>query len=236
MDFGSLFVYVGEPELVEVGEIEKKMTENITKVVESSDNVKKRYDTGETCLLDILDTAGQEEYSVMRDQYYRTGQGFLVMYSIASRQSFDEAIAIRDQLLRVKDSTDVPMVLLGNKVDLKDERCVSTDEAAQVAKDWGVPFFETSAKERINIEESIFELVRNIPRTGIEYKLVIVGGGGVGKSAFTVQFVQNHFVNEYDPTIEDSYRKQVTISGLRPLELDEKDKKKSKRKKGKRKI
>jgi hypothetical protein len=44
-----------------------------------------------------------------------------------------------------------------------------------------------------------------------EYKLVIVGGGGVGKSALTIQLIQSHFVDEYDPTIEDSYRKQVNI-------------------------
>ena len=44
-----------------------------------------------------------------------------------------------------------------------------------------------------------------------EYKLVVVGGGGVGKSALTIQLIQNHFVDEYDPTIEDCYRKQVTI-------------------------
>lgn len=44
-----------------------------------------------------------------------------------------------------------------------------------------------------------------------EYKLVVVGGGGVGKSALTIQFIQSHFVDEYDPTIEDSYRKQCTI-------------------------
>ena len=42
-----------------------------------------------------------------------------------------------------------------------------------------------------------------------EYKLVVLGTGGVGKSALTVQFVQNIFVERYDPTIEDSYRKQV---------------------------
>ena len=42
-----------------------------------------------------------------------------------------------------------------------------------------------------------------------EYKLVVVGAGGVGKSALTIQLIQNHFVEEYDPTIEDSYRKQV---------------------------
>lgn len=44
-----------------------------------------------------------------------------------------------------------------------------------------------------------------------EYKLVVVGAGGVGKSALTIQLIQNHFVDEYDPTIEDSYRKQVSL-------------------------
>ena len=46
-----------------------------------------------------------------------------------------------------------------------------------------------------------------------EYRIVVVGGGGVGKSAITIQFIQNYFINEYDPTIEDSYRKQVCIDG-----------------------
>lgn len=49
-----------------------------------------------------------------------------------------------------------------------------------------------------------------------EYKLVVVGAGGVGKSALTIQLIQNHFVDEYDPTIEDSYRKQVVIGELQP--------------------
>jgi len=80
---------------------------------------------------------------------------------------------------------------VGNKVDLTDEREVSTNEGALLARQWGIPFMETSAKTRYNIEEAIFELVRMIPRISIEYKLVIVGSGGVGKSAITVQFIQN---------------------------------------------
>ena len=46
-----------------------------------------------------------------------------------------------------------------------------------------------------------------------DYKIVVLGSGGVGKSALTVQFVQNIFVEKYDPTIEDSYRKQVEVEG-----------------------
>ena len=64
----------------------------------------------ETCMLDILDTAGQEEYSAMRDQYMRTGQGFLLVYSVTSRQSFGELTMFRDQILRNKNEDRVPMV------------------------------------------------------------------------------------------------------------------------------
>lgn len=56
-----------------------------------------------------------------------------------------------------------------------------------------------------------------------EYKLVVVGAGGVGKSALTIQLIQNHFVDEYDPTIEDSYRKQVVIGESRISRAEPKD-------------
>jgi len=121
----------------------------------------------ETCLLDILDTAGQEEYSAMRDSYMRTGQGFILTYSITSRQSFNEATVFRDQIHRVKDADHVPIVLTGNKCDLEDERQVTTQEAQALAKTWSVPFFEASALARINVEESFFELVREIRKTTV---------------------------------------------------------------------
>eukprot|EP00002_Diphylleia_rotans_P022614 TRINITY_DN442_c0_g3_i1.p1 TRINITY_DN442_c0_g3~~TRINITY_DN442_c0_g3_i1.p1 ORF type:complete len:188 (+),score=45.87 TRINITY_DN442_c0_g3_i1:82-645(+) len=118
----------------------------------------------ETCLLDILDTAGQEEYSAMRDQYMRTGEGFLCVYSITSRSSFDEVSSFRDQILRVKDADQVPLVIVGNKSDLENERQVSTAEGRELAKSVGCPFMETSAKTRVNVEECFFELVREIRR------------------------------------------------------------------------
>ena len=88
----------------------------------------------ETCLLDILDTAGQEEYSAMRDQYMRTGQGFLMVFSITSRSSFDEITSFREQILRVKDADKAPMVLVANKSDLENERQVTTGEG-QVSRE-----------------------------------------------------------------------------------------------------
>jgi len=130
----------------------------------------------ETCLLDILDTAGQEEYSAMRDQYMRTGQGFIMVYAITSRSSFDEIASFREQILRVKDKDKVPMILVGNKCDLETERQVTTGEGQDLAKSFGCPFFESSAKTRVNVEECFYELVREIRK-----ELAGYGGGKDGK-------------------------------------------------------
>merc|ERR1712183_202455 len=116
----------------------------------------------ETCLLDILDTAGQEEYSAMRDQYMRTGEGFLCVFSITSRTSFEEISSFREQILRVKDMDEVPMILVGNKSDLAQDRQVAQNEAQQTAKQFGIPWMETSAKTRTNVEDALYTPVREI--------------------------------------------------------------------------
>jgi len=92
----------------------------------------------------------------------RTGQGFILTYAITSRQSYDEINVFREQIHRVKDADHVPIVLAGNKCDLEDERQVTTQEASELAKQWKVPIYETSALARINVEEAFFDLVREI--------------------------------------------------------------------------
>ncbi len=129
----------------------------------------------EVCLLDILDTAGQEEYSAMRDQYMQGGEGFIVVYAINSRDAFDEVTTFRDQILRVKDADKVPMVICGNKCDLAEDRQVTKAEGEELARSFGVPFFETSALSRINVDESFFELVREIRKA----RKTSSGGDGV---------------------------------------------------------
>lgn len=81
----------------------------------------------EMALADVLDTAGQEEYSAMREQYMRTGEGFILVYSITSRDSFDEMKTFHKQILQVKKENSWPMILVGNKNDLSTERQVSTE-------------------------------------------------------------------------------------------------------------
>lgn len=117
----------------------------------------------EACVVDVLDTAGQEEYAVMRDQYINSGQGFLVCFSVTNRSTFNSVHPIIEQILNVKDVEKFPMVLVGNKCDLTDERTVSTEEGKSAAeKHGGIPFFEASAKARLNVEECFYALVREI--------------------------------------------------------------------------
>ncbi|SGZ57722.1 CIC11C00000003223 [Sungouiella intermedia] len=116
----------------------------------------------EQVMLDILDTAGQEEYLAMREQYMRTGEGFLLVYAINSRTSLEELQVFYEQIQRVKDVDNVPVLVVGNKSDLEIERQVSFEEGAAFAKSLGCPFLETSAKQRINVEEAFYGLVRAI--------------------------------------------------------------------------
>ncbi|GHJ90066.1 hypothetical protein NliqN6_6468 [Naganishia liquefaciens] len=118
----------------------------------------------EVALLDVLDTAGQEEYGAMREQYMRTGEGFLLVYSITSRPSFDEISVFHQQILRVKDKDYFPVVVVANKCDLDYERQVDTQEGNNLAKQFGAVCIETSAKQRINVDEVFMELVRAIRR------------------------------------------------------------------------
>jgi len=115
-----------------------------------------------TALLDILDTAGQEEFSSMQDQWMRDGKGFLLVYNITSRPTFDEVNSLYDKILRTKDVDKVPIVLAGNKCDLEESREVEFEEGKEQARKWGCPFFETSAKKKLNNEACFFELVRQI--------------------------------------------------------------------------
>lgn len=113
-------------------------------------------------ILDILDTAGQEEYSSMQDQWIRDGKGFLLVYSITDPSSFDEVSVFKEKILRIKDAEAVPMVIAGNKCDMVEDRQVAKDEAEALSAEWGCPFMETSAKEKICNEECFYEVVREI--------------------------------------------------------------------------
>lgn len=120
-------------------------------------------------IFDILDTAGQEEYSAMREQYMRTGEGFLLVYSVTSRNSYEELMSYYQQIQRVKDTDYIPVVVVGNKSDLETERQVSYDEGLNLAKQMNAPFLETSAKQDVNVQDAFHDLARLVRDEGGKY-------------------------------------------------------------------
>lgn len=135
---------------------------------------------GQECQIDILDTAGQEDYAAIRDNYFRSGEGFLCVFSITDRDGFDYTQDFRDQILRVKgadSATDnIPFVLIGNKSDLTSRRQISVEEAERLAASWRVPYIETSAKTKDNVDKVFYDLLEQIKQQKSLLQTEEIGG------------------------------------------------------------
>ncbi|KAJ8119502.1 hypothetical protein ONZ43_g3554 [Nemania bipapillata] len=101
-------------------------------------------------VLEILDTAGTDQFVAMRDLYMKTGQGFLLVFSITSAASLNEIAGLRDEIIRIKDDENVPIVICGNKADLEEHRAVLRARGFEVSQRWGAPYYETSARNKNN--------------------------------------------------------------------------------------
>ncbi|KAK7738987.1 Ras-related protein rsr1 [Cytospora paraplurivora] len=100
--------------------------------------------------------------SSMRDVYMRNGQGFLLVFSITSRSSLNELYGLREEILRIKDKEQVPIVIIGNKADLEDQREVPRPKAFAVSQEWGAPYYEASARTRTNVDEVFTDICRQM--------------------------------------------------------------------------
>ena len=112
--------------------------------------------------VEILDTAYNFP-AIVRNQI-RKGDGFIVMYSIINKNTCEDLVEIVEGIDKMKDDF-YPLVIVGNKCDLENEREVETDRGIQLAAKYNAPFFETSAKFNINITEIFQELTRIILRS-----------------------------------------------------------------------
>ncbi|KAF5319589.1 hypothetical protein D9619_008376 [Psilocybe cf. subviscida] len=116
------------------------------------------------CFVEAIDTAGDEQYATLRDHWARESQGFILVYSIASRSTFDRLETLRQSIKRVKHG-DPMFMLIGNKCDKTDEREVLQEEGAALARRFGCEFIETSAKTPQNVERLFTNLVRSLRQT-----------------------------------------------------------------------
>merc|ERR1711998_243933 len=130
---------------------------------------------GRACTLDILDTAGQEEYASLRSEYMTEGRGFVLVYSTTADETFEDMETFKAQIEATKNPGEkVPICLVGNKVDLESERKVTMAQGEAKQKQWQdearadgaqskigeVMFMETSAMTKINVDETFKGLVR----------------------------------------------------------------------------
>lgn len=117
---------------------------------------------GISTMLEILDTASEEENPPGRERYIQDGQGFILMYSITSRASFDSLSFFYNLILSINHADEYPMVLVGNKCDLEKERQISFNEGEELSRIFKCPFFESSVKENINVTEFYQEIARQV--------------------------------------------------------------------------
>jgi len=149
---------------------------------------------GRPCTLDILDTAGQEEYASLRGEYMTEGKGFVLVYSITAEDSFAEMNTFKEQIEANKGAGEkVPLALVGNKVDLESERKVTAEQGEALAAQWRekssdkigeIMFMETSALMKTNVDETFKGLVRMMgkgkapPKQAAATPAPVTGGGG----------------------------------------------------------
>jgi len=127
------------------------------------DTYRKVYDLeGVQYVMEILDTAGTEQFTAQTDFYTRDGHGFVLVYSITSMSSFAEIPGIIERVTRIKNVEKVAMIICGNKCDLVDQRVVMEDEGRSIAKKWDCIFFETSAKTGVNTTKIFPTLIKEI--------------------------------------------------------------------------
>ena len=119
--------------------------------------------------IEILDTAGEDDYQNMMDMWINFGEGFLLVFALNDKESFSLLRSKRERILKGKHGQKTPMLLVGNKNDLKD-RQVQFSEAKQLADLWGIEYIETSAKTNTNCIVIFEKLAAQIANSRIQPK------------------------------------------------------------------
>jgi len=117
---------------------------------------------GKAIKFQIWDTAGQEKYHSLAPMYYRNSSAAIVVYDISRSATFD---TLRNWVaeLQAQGPKDIAIAIAGNKADLADKREVETRVAKEYADEIGALFFETSAKEDLNVSQLFSLLSLRLP-------------------------------------------------------------------------
>ncbi|CAG8518478.1 2641_t:CDS:2, partial [Acaulospora colombiana] len=138
--------------------VENHFVDSYYPTIENTFNKVIRY-RGQEIAADIIDTAGQDEYSILNSTHAVGIHGYILVYSVTSRQSFEMIKIIRDKILAYMGTDWVPIVLVGNKTDLHLQRQLTSEEGKELATQWNCAWTEASAKHNENITGKMQGLV-----------------------------------------------------------------------------
>jgi len=126
--------------------------------------------------IDILDTAGTDDLSLIRDQYTKSAEGFLFLFALTDESSFREVTKLYDHVNRLlfgEIQENLPSVLLGNKSDLENDRVITSQQGKELANSLNIPvYLESSAKSGENIQTAFVMLVNQIRKKRLEQQVL----------------------------------------------------------------
>ena len=126
--------------------------------------------------VDIVDTAGQENFRSLNSQYYKKADGCLLVYEITNKKSFESIKDYYNEQIQEKCKKDIKVIVLGNKTDLEEKREVNPEEGANFASKNGYMFLETSCLKNKNVADSFETLIELIYRETEEKNLSNLSG------------------------------------------------------------
>ncbi|OPJ85276.1 GTP-binding protein Rheb [Patagioenas fasciata monilis] len=136
---------------------------------------------GQEYHLQLVDTAGQDEYSIFPQTYSIDINGYILVYSVTSIKSFEVIKVIHGKLLDMVGKVQIPIMLVGNKKDLHMERVISYEEGKALAESWNAAFLESSAKENQTAVDVFKRIILEAEK--------IDGAASQGKSSCSVMWV-----------------------------------------------
>lgn len=188
-------------------------------------------ETEKRCVVEILDNHTQEQFNDQHVWWARECNCMMLVFATTSRESFLRLPELRKYVLQRNElAASFPMILVGTKADLVDERQVLSEEAKSWAGKHAMPFVETSCLLGTNVVEAFAALFRITPVLEgpggfFFFRLTMIGDTGVGKSALNKCFMHNEFVQGNFPCVNARETREIFVCGLRSIKVEEKEKK-----------